>query len=237
MPNVITIQSGTRDELAGVDVGLANVYERPERPGELSILLVLPDRDLVMAVGDEITLAGRIFRLEAISPKGTGYQAHFLERLTDPVVDPTPTKAVLAIPPVTPHRLVDLLKAQSAAILDVLADGAQVPPISAWRSESRQSVHREWNGGEIGPNSHFHHVALFDDVGEAPVEARISREDIRYDPNEIYRREVSAFWRAGDATAHIFLRAEGMAELDHIVGDQLDPAIHRLICAAIDAEV
>jgi hypothetical protein len=230
MPESITIRTGTRDELGGVEIGFVNVYERAERPGELSVQLVLSDRNVIVAVGDEIALGGFRFRLLALTPDRGAYAVR-LERV-EPEPEPAPVPPAaprLAIPPVSAAELRKALHLATPAILRHLASGGSVPQVMDWQRETSQTTHTEWNGGEIGPNTSQHDQAVFGAGGDEFIEARITVEALRYDPSEIYRREVSAFWRFGAATAHIFLRAEGEDRFDHITGDRLDPVILALI--------
>lgn len=232
MPESITIRTGTRDELAGVEIGFVNVYERAERPGELSVQLVLPDRNVIVAVGDDIVLGGSRFRLLALTPDRGAYAVRLEPVEPEPVpVPPEPPR--LAIPPVSAAELRKALHVATPAILSHLAGGVSVPQVTDWQRESRQTMHTEWNGGEIGPNTSQRDHALFEAGTAEAIQATITLEELRYNPSEIYRREVSAFWRFGAATAHIFLRAEGEAQVDHITGDTLDPVILALISDAI----
>ena len=232
MSGPITIRTGTRDELGGIEIGLVNVFERVERPGRLSVQLVLPDRDVILAVGDDVAVGGRAYRLVVLTPARGAYEVTFEE--VPPAPASIPQEAGnLAIPPVGAGELRALLRQLTPAILDHLAGGEAVPSLRDWTSETTQTTHTEWNGGLIGPNTHHIDRAQFAVVGEVGVEASITLDEIRYEPSEIYRREVSAYWRYGEAHAHIFLRAEGEARLDHITGVMLDPAILALIRGAL----
>lgn len=231
MVTIITIRSGTRDELGGVEVGLVNIYERAERPGRLSVELVLEDGGIILAAGDEVTLGGRMFRLlELVGDRGA-YLVRF--ETVEPVPSPLPAMHGLEIPSVSAEHLRGILRGLSPAIMQHLAGERDAPELLGWTHESKQATHKEWNGGDIGPNSSHLDRAQFASGSGITVEANIVLEEIRFDPAEIYRREVSAFWRVNDAKAHIFLRAEGEAKLDCIVGDRLDPQILALIRGAI----
>jgi hypothetical protein len=231
MTEPVTIRTGTRDELNGVDVGFVNVFERDERPGVTSVMLVLPDRQVVLTAGDAFEVDGAAFRLEAIEQVSGAYAVKLLS-LSAPSVRP-PIETNLPLAPVAAHALRALLKQLTPAILGVLARGGPVPALVQWIADSSQSFHTEWTGAQLGPNSTSRDSAAFDPSVGVQVEATITIEEIRYSPDELYRREVSAFWRLDDVNAHVFLRAEGEAKFDHITGADLDPAILALIRQAI----
>lgn len=229
MPDVFTIRTGTRDELAGVDIGFVNVFERDDRPGQLSVQLVLPDRNVIVAVGDAVEVGGEQFRLLAL----TADEGAYLVQIEQVAQGAPPPPSVLPIPPVQAADLGRVLRGLTPTILRHLSGGAPVPDLLEWQTESRQTTHREWNGGEIGPNTSVRGSACFGPSQGVRVESSVTLDDLRYHPSEIYRREISAFWRIGEASAHIFLRAEGDVKFDHITGDTLDPAILTLLRQAI----
>ena len=121
-----------------------------------------------------------------------------------------PESVAHPIPPVAAHELAALLKELTPSILGELSGGAAIP-VAEWTSEARDRMHREWNGGETGPVSVTRHVAVF--IRGVAAEASVTVEDIRFAPDELYRREVSAYWRSGEASAHVFLRSEGDAPM------------------------
>src|SRR5690554_6690252 len=91
--HVVTIQSGTVDELAGVSVGSGNVWARPEHGGPLSVLLSVGEETHTVVEGGALVLGGALCtleRIESTSPTG----AHLLHFRVD-------TRAA-AIPPTSP---------------------------------------------------------------------------------------------------------------------------------------
>lgn len=61
------ITVGTRDTLAGEDVGAANVWARDGHPAP-SVRLVFDDRDVIVGVGETVEAGGGTHRLIAIEP-------------------------------------------------------------------------------------------------------------------------------------------------------------------------
>lgn len=205
-----TILSGTRDELGGVDIAIVNVYERPERPGVQSGKLITPDGEQFIAVGDEVALGGARFRLEAIAPHASGaYTFRFTA-----IPAPAAPEASTPITPIAPATLARCLRERSAAVLDLL--GLNVTSTLAWTLVSRDSYNTEWNGEQIGPITHMEWTAALPDASEAWVGLDL----IRYNPDDLYRAEVSAYWKVGDRSVHLFGRAEGTDNITEVRGDQ-----------------
>lgn len=223
MADTTEILSGTRDELGSVAVGLANVYERPERPGRLSGLL-LPDGEepQIVAEGDEIALAGQRFRLESIRQHRTGAYLFVFRRLQDaaaPRKSPSLSEARIslqshAIPAVAPHRLAGSLRDVTPYLLSTL--GAKPPELLDWRVESRESWSTQWNGERLGPSTHRDHHARFAGDGRR-VEAGVRHEIIRWSEWQVARSDVSGFWRLDDATLSLFAHCDGRGEDEGLV--------------------
>ena len=210
----ITILSATRSELAGVTVGVGNIFERRERPGGWSCQLVLPDWTLIMAVGDDVDIAGSRFRLVAFEEGKTGRAAVF-ERFEDP-----PRRSLSALvdgrmeivylpEPLSASPLAKRLRELSPRILAAL--GPAAPVQLAWQSSSRDEIHREWNGGTVGPSTMTQWKARADDIEPGPVEANVSLDIVRWSPDEVYRTEIAAHWRSGAVSMSLSGRAEGLA--------------------------
>lgn len=213
----IRILSATRSELAGMSVGVGNIFERPDHPRGWSCQLVLPDRTLVVGIGDEVDIAGARFRLAGFDEGRAGRAAVF-ERIEAP-----PRRSLSTL---VDGRLevVDLPEAMSATTLakrlrdaspDVLEAIGQLraPPLE-WRKTSRDETHREWNGGTLGPSRLTRWTATFGD-GRA-MEASVSLDVIRWSPDEVHRTEVAGFWRYADRSGSLFARADGTAPVEAV---------------------
>lgn len=231
MTSQLRIRTGIPDELDGESIAFANVFERPEQPGHLSVLLVFKETQTVLAPGDIFSIGASQFRLAGIEPHPRGYVV-VLDRLAPAPVPPHagPVVVPVPIPAIGTLKLAELLKAMSPELLAALGGGGA--GITSWSTQTSSSMSREWNGGEIGPVATHRHVAAFtpEPVG---LEASVTVTDIRYDPSEIARQEISAHWRAGDRRAHIFLRAEGIAPMTSLYATPEDAAVVDLIVAAI----
>jgi len=88
---VVTIQTGTMDEIAGVPVGSGNVWVRPDGDGRISVRLDVGDDELIVAEGGVVEIGGRHCTLERIEPI-EGLEAHRLYIRVAPAgaVDPAP---------------------------------------------------------------------------------------------------------------------------------------------------
>lgn len=235
MPQTITILSGTRDELGGVELGIANVYERKERPGTLSAQLVLPDGEILIAPGDELSLGGSAFRLDAITPHTTGGHDFTFTRIA-PEPEPPKTRESVAhpIPVVSPDDLYRRLHTISDEILRLLAPDKDLPPISGWTKTSTEETFTEWNGARSGPSTHYRAVASFKGEVDEGTEATLRLDLIRYDPNEIYRHEISGSWSVDGQRLHIFLRAETGEDFTEVWSSNLPAHLHALIAGKAD---
>lgn len=225
----IIILSGTRDELGGVEIGIVNVYRRPERPGGLSAQLVLPEREQVIGVGDLIDLGGQQFRLSAIVPHRTGaYKFHFRQEAPEPST-PERRSTARAIPPISVTQLIRHLRQVSPQILGALATDGAVFEIANWSENSKDSMTTEWNGMQSGPSTHRTFGAHLTGGHADASEASIQHDILRYDPSEIYRQEVSGWWKLGNRHVHIFVRCEGLAEATELWSSDLPEPIFALI--------
>lgn len=224
------ILSGTRDELGGVEVGIVNVYRRAEKPEVLSAQLVLPEGEQLIGVGDVIALGGQRIRLTAITPHCTGaYNFHFTLMTAKP---PTsfPRSTVRPIPTVAVSDFIKHLRMITPQILQRLAADSTTFEIADWEETSNDSTSTEWNGMQIGPSTHRRAQARFTDTkSEMNVEASIQHDIIRYDPSEIYRQEVSGWWKVGDRSAHMFVRSEGTDVARELWASDLPEPIFALI--------
>ncbi len=227
MSKRISILSGTRDELGGVELGIVNVYARDEKPGGLSGQLVLEGGDQIIGIGDKLRLGGKKFRLLEIEAHRTGAHVfHFEDMAEVPVSDPAKSSAS-PIPPVSAAALESHLKKITPDILGLLGGGRF--EITAWKTSSTDSMTTEWNGMQSGPSTHVMQVAVFSSEAHDATECTLRRDTIRYDPHEIYRQEVSAFWRVADKSAHVFARGEGEQPISEIWASDLPGPVLALI--------
>jgi hypothetical protein len=229
---LIVIPAGIPEELGGADVVFSNVFVREERPGTLSVLLLHAETRTLLAPGDRFELGAKTYRLEAIEERGERY-AVVVARLDEaaPILRPgrsEPTSFV--IPPIRAHDLGTLLRSLSPTILARLAGDAKAPAIASWTREARDSMNTEWNGEQVGPITTTRHVARFSVDGA--TEASVDVIDIRYQPEEIVRQEVSAYWRTGGAKASIFLRAEGTGPMTRLLAGPDSDWLVSLICSS-----
>ena len=81
----VVIQSGTRDELAGVTIGSGNVWVRPGDEA-VSVELALPDSRVVLFVGDHVELGGQRCTLVKIEPAALAgaHKLHFRTESAEP---------------------------------------------------------------------------------------------------------------------------------------------------------
>ena len=212
MAQEIGILSGTRDDLGGVEVAIANVYERPERPGAPSGLLILAGESRIIAVGDELQLGGRRFRLDAIRPHRTGaFTFVFTEVVAAPPAGGSRRPyADHRVPAVGAERLARILRDLTPAFLAALDPARPCPALTGWHLDSRESWTEEWNREQLGPSKHHDHQARFADGEGSRIEARIRHDVIRWNPQEVHRVELSGSWLRGAAALSLFARAEGM---------------------------
>lgn len=206
-----TILSGTRDELGGVDIGIANVYERDERPGVLSLLLVTPDGQHILAAGDSINLGGRRFTLRSLElQSGGAYRCGFEEIAGTLAEAPATPSTTIPLSPQQPSALVATLRVRSERLLAALGWPAGSPV--DWEHSARDTYHREWNGEETGPITNLAWTARL-----AGAEARIGLDLVRYNPDQLYRADINGFWKAGERHASLFARADGDADLTEAI--------------------
>lgn len=244
MADTIDILSGTRDELGTVEVAIANVYERPERPGGLSGLLILGEDDRrVIAAGDEIGLAGGVFRLEAIRPHRSGGHLFVFLPLPPAVAPAAPRRALAdlrpafashAIPAVSPGRLARLLRDFTPLLLAGLGETPPTP--EGWEKESRESWSTQWNGERLGPSTHLLRQARFA-AGPRRVEASVRHEIIRWSERSVARSDVTGFWRLDETTLSLFAHSSGREEsegpVESVSSDDLSATALERLRAAI----
>ena len=195
------IRTGIPDEIGGHWVAFANVFERPERPGQLSVILVTADETrTILAAGDAFSVGGMALTLQAIEAQGEAYVV-VLQRAEPQVAASSLPKSVpYALPAIPAGQLVRLLVAATPEILERLGD-RQVP--LDWEANRTSTFNREWTGAEIGPITTVRLVARF--VAGA-VTAEVVETDIRYEADALHSREVSGFWRTVNGRAHVFCR-------------------------------
>src|SRR5690554_6427503 len=87
--HMVTIQSGTVDELAGVSLGSGNVWARPEHGGPLSVSLAVGEDTHIIVEGGTLDLGGALCTLERIESTSSTV-AHLLHFRID-----TPDSAIL----------------------------------------------------------------------------------------------------------------------------------------------
>lgn len=186
MPAPVLFHTGIPDELDGLDIVFANAFEREEKPGGLSVLLLHAETQTLLAPGDEFALGGRRYRLDAIEAHGSGYRVAVTRLDAPPPPSPTPRRESkeFGIPPIGAHDLGALLRALSPAVLARLAGGAGDPPALEWTRDARETMNTEWNGERIGPITTSQHAARF-----PGGEAAVTVEDIRYAPEETTGRK------------------------------------------------
>lgn len=200
----LRIRTGIPDEIGGHWVAFANVFERPERPGQLSVILVTADETrTILAAGDAFSVGGMALTLQAIEAQGEAYVV-VLQRAEPQVAASSLPKSVpYALPAIPAGQLVRQLVAATAEFLERLGD-RQVP--LDWVASRTSTFNREWTGAEIGPITTVRQVAQF---AAGAVTAEVVDTDIRHDPELLYRREISAFWQSANGRTHIFCRADG----------------------------
>ncbi len=227
----ISIQSGTRDELGGVDVAIANVYERKKRAGVLSGILVLPEEERIIAPGDVVDLGGKRFRLEIIEKNVRGTFEFVFVELGAGAEDRSEKILPVEISPLGARALADLLMAVSENILAGLGFAGT---ILRWEEASRDDVMRDWRGNETGPSTKYSFIAQFDGSGGADerLEARVRLEYIRWSPQELSSTEVSGFWRWGEKTAHVFASARGRESHRQISVNESSLHVGRMVADA-----
>lgn len=197
----LRIRTGIPDEIGGHWVAFANVFERDERPGQLSVILVTADETrTILAPGDAFAVGGIELTLQAIEAKGEGHVV-VLEPVEPQVAASSlPQPVQYALPPIPAGQLVDLLVSATPDILEKLGE-RQVP--LDWEANSTSTFNREWTGAEIGPITTVRQVARF---AAGAVTAEVVETDIRYEPEALHSREVSGFWRTVNGRAHVFCR-------------------------------
>jgi hypothetical protein len=221
----VSILSGTRSELGGVDVGLANVFERPARPGVLTCLLALPDRDVVLGEGDVVEVGGASYRLVGFEPHRTGTHAAIFR--PEPAA-PTPAVSATAQPVILHSApLASALRAATDEILAAL--GGATPAAVGWNHDSQSVMHREWNGAEFGPTVTERWTAAFDASDSKRVEASVTLEDIRYTPEFPWRVDVSGYWRVGDERASLLVRSDADAKGPEAVLGHVPAAVRPIV--------
>jgi hypothetical protein len=225
----LRLRTSIPDEIDGQSVVFANAFERAERPGQLSVLLLHADRQVLLAVGDVFEIGSSRLRLAAIEPQGGSF-AVLIDRVEPDLPRPLklPEPAEFAIEPIHAGDLATLLKSLTPSILAQL--GAPTVTASGWTTETRSTMHTEWNGGEIGP------VVTTRQIAQLPIpdlEAEITVTDICYAPDSIDRQELAAYWRAGAQRAHIFLRAEGTGPMTELLSDPASAPVVNLITEVI----
>jgi hypothetical protein len=246
----ITIRTGTVDEIGPVEVKLVNVHERPERPGTLSVLLILPDAEHVMAVGDHIYLSGSKVTLSAITPASAGAHdiafdvAEFIfsdkfaaDRKAWPDLDRV--TAPVPIPPLDGFGLRDALQQASVRLLASLtAEGIAPPAIAGWHTESQSSTEKDWTGEEWGPSHDHRRVAEFgarDLARFTRLECSLRLTDLRYSPDETFRFEMSGWWCVNERSCHLFARADPPALFSNVLFDVSDVTQRNIILETIAA--
>lgn len=217
------------DEFDGKSIVFANVFDRPEQQGVLSVLLLAENRQVTLKVGDEFELGTKRMRLEALEPHGGSYVVRLQQ------VDPAPPSAPLGnsafpILPIGTAQLVTLLKALTPAILSQL--GRSDTAVADWSISSEDTMHTEWNGGLVGPVTTTRHFATIAAGGEG-LEAEIAATDVRLAPERIERQKLAAFWRAGQRRAHVFARAEGTMPIVQLHAADASADIVAVIAAAV----
>lgn len=244
MEGILRFTTTTVDELDGVEVKFVNVYLRDDKPGGLSVLLILPDSELVLAPGDDFSIGERSYRITSIEPGKSGFYEIEVDAETrssadkDLSVDNGPVQVEL--PEGTGSAdLVRALKSIGQTIIDGLIDeGAAPPQLMGWEQSQSESISKDWTGEEWGPSRHFLYSGQFDDADMARfgrLEVRVSHDDIRYNRNEPYRYEVSGWWCVNKRSAHIFARQDVPDDLSHFYGAEED-WVNDLIVQAIDAQ-
>lgn len=225
----LRFRTGIPDEIGDQSFVFANAFEREERPGRLSVLLLHDNRQVLLAAGDVFEVGSSRLRLTAIEPQDGSF-AVLIDRVEPELLPPRklPEPAEVAIEPICAGDLATLLKSLTPSILTHLGSPAVAVP--NWTTETRSSMHTEWNGGEIGPVISNRKVAQ---LPGADLEAEITVTDICYAPDIIDRQELAAYWRAGALGAHIFLRAEGTGPMTALLSDPASAPVVALITDAI----
>ncbi|MCB9992478.1 MAG: hypothetical protein H6873_02350 [Hyphomicrobiaceae bacterium] len=199
--------------------------------------MILPDKEMVLAAGDEFEVGGKTYRLDAIKPKPNGL-------FTIRVAGPAERRADVddaAMPPrielssaATALQFRTVLSEISTDVLAGLAGGAP-PPIIGWIKSQSSSVSKDWTGEEWGPSHDHRWVAQFadDDVRRfGALEVSLGLEDIRYSPNEEWRYEVSGYWRVGERSAHAGARQDVPDLITWFFGDADEPFVNDLVVKA-----
>lgn len=223
-----TLRTAIPDEIDGQTVAFANAFERDERPGEVTVLLIADGRRVVLGVGDQFDLGATRLRVVAIAPQDGGYVVD-VEQI-DEVAPPPARPDLLAVElaPITIAELTTLVQGLTPVILAAL--GAPQAIVTAWASETQSTMHREWNGGEIGPVTTCRHVAR---LAGADGVADVTVTEIRRAPDTVEAEELSAFWRTPRQRAQVFARAEGATMVGRLQGTQESETIMALIAAAV----
>lgn len=231
----------TVDEIGAVEVKFVNVYERDTRPGMKSVLLILPDRELVLATGDVFDVDGKPYRLEAIEAEPSGLFTIVIggpsERQQELDEFSAPPRVELGCA-LTALQFKTVLSDISQEVLAGLAPEA-VPQIVDWTKTQSSSTTKDWTGEEWGPSHDHRWVARFapeDGQRFGPLEVSLGLEDIRYSPNEEWRYEVRGFWRAGERSAHVGARQDVPDLITAFLGDDQETWVHDLIVHAAQQE-
>ncbi|MCB1517655.1 MAG: hypothetical protein KDJ19_08600 [Hyphomicrobiaceae bacterium] len=231
----------TVDEIGAVEVKFVNVYERDTRPGVKSVLLILPDRELVLASGDVFEIGDKRYRLEAIEPEPSGLFAIVIsgppEQREGPDALPMPPRIELGCA-LTALQFKSVLTDISQDVLAGLTSEA-VPQIAGWMKRQSSSTTKDWTGEEWGPSHDHRWVAAFsaEDASRfAPLEVSLGLEDIRYNPNEEWRYEVRGFWQVGERTAHVGARQDVPDLITSFLGDDNETWVHDLIADVAQKE-
>jgi hypothetical protein len=197
----------------------------------LSAILVLPDRDQIVIAGSHITLSGQTFVLSEFREHKTGsYQAVFEPIAPVSAASTWPPRASIPIPTIDSQRLINVLREITPEVLRLLNHGdADLPPLTT-TTQCSDSMVKDWNGGEVGPNSTKLWLMNSDDTS---VEVRLCHETIRWNADEVYHQEVSAYWRVGNKRVNVFGRGEGLKPIFELLVGKDAPDITKIIQHAI----
>lgn len=240
--DTVSILSGTRDELGDVTVGVGNIFEREERPGGLSCVLALPDRQVVLVEGDAVDIGTSRYRLLRFDIEPHGRRAVFERINLEGAPSATPRRSLSTIAEernfqslalVHPMPAADLARAVRFSTSEALALlGPEIGPVVDWTESRTEQTHREWNGGELGPNTLVRWAANFA-AASVSVEASVSLEIVRWSPDDVLREEVFAFWRNGQRTASLSARSQGTGAIGAASVSGLDGEAMATLVAAL----
>jgi hypothetical protein len=225
----VTILSGTRSELGGVEVGVANVFERPERAAGLSCLLLFAGKQMVLAPGDDVELGTVRARLLRFEDDRAGISAVFSLLPDDRArLREEPLRSEFSFSPLAAFELAERLRRATPGILRAL--GSPAASLD-WTSASTDRYDREWNGGEIGPSTQTRSVAQC----PANCEASVTVDVIRWSPQDVQKTELYAHWRFDSVSAGLFSGSEGEGPLSRAWLTTDSPAIVQQLSAVLDA--